>query len=241
LQQFLGETRIEFASPPGAPAGTRASSPESREACPDLARNVCAPIVRRQDLHVLDVAPAVGPEVLDLKVGKLDAPINKGEVVGFGPPAHLVGVSPGSAVAVAMTPVWLLEEHLVVALEVLLEDHTLDMRSFLHQSVGRPEIGSIKLRVVSELAVAREPILKELRRLVVTGAMSFEQLATAIRQRHEIGACLPINGRDVPEQPFTSQMLNVTVPQVGVTIAVFTEVIDRDNAERTDDGKRPDL
>jgi hypothetical protein len=64
-----------------------------------------------------------------------------------------------------------LEELLIIALEVLFEHDALDVRTFLHQPLSRPEVRSIELRIVREFSLPCEPIVKHLRRLVVAAAM----------------------------------------------------------------------
>ena len=137
-QKILGESRIELASSPGAATGTPTSCAEPRKAGLDLSADVCAAIVRRQDLDVLDIAPPVGPQILDLEVWELDAPIGKRQVLLVGPAPDLVAISAGPSIAVPTTPIRLLEEDLIVALEVLFEHDAVDVRAFLHQPLSRP-------------------------------------------------------------------------------------------------------
>ena len=79
---------------------------------------------------------------------------------------------PGRPSLSPTAPVRLLEEHLIVAPEVLLEDHALDVRAFV-QPAAPPtrQIGSIELRVVNELSLPGEPVVKRLRRLMVGAPM----------------------------------------------------------------------
>jgi hypothetical protein len=123
--------------------------------------------MRRQDLDVLDVASAVGREIFDLKVRELDATIDIREVVLLCPGAHFVGISSGPAVAVAATPVRLLEENLILALEVVFEDNTLDMRAFLGQAFCRTKVSSVQLRVVGKFTGTGKTVVEDLDGLVV--------------------------------------------------------------------------
>jgi hypothetical protein len=121
----------------------------------------------RQDLNVLDLAPAVGREIFDLKVRELDATIDIREVVLLCPGAHCVGVSSGPAVAVTTTPVRLLEEDLIIALEIVFEDDTLNMRALFGQAFCRTKVGFAQLRVVGKFTSAGKTLVEDLTGLVV--------------------------------------------------------------------------
>jgi hypothetical protein len=88
-----------------------------------------AAVVRRDDLDVLGIAPAVWPEKVDLEIGKLNSPVGMWEIVILRPPAHVVAVPPRPSVAVSSASVRLLEEHLVLTPKVLLEDYAFDVRA----------------------------------------------------------------------------------------------------------------
>jgi hypothetical protein len=91
-----------------------------------------AAVMRRDDLDVLGITPAVGPEKFHLEIGKLDSAVGLWQIVILRPPAHVVAVAPRPAIAVGSSSVGLLQKHLVLAPEVLLEDHALDMRALPH-------------------------------------------------------------------------------------------------------------
>jgi hypothetical protein len=126
-----------------------------------------AAVVRREDLDVLDVAPAVRPEELDLEIRKLDSSIGVREIVILSPSAHVVAVAPGPAVAVGPASVRLLEEHLILPPKVLLEDHALDVSALFDQALRSPEICSIELRIVNQLALTGDAVMKRLTGVVV--------------------------------------------------------------------------
>ena len=118
-----------------------------------LPAHVGAAVVRREHLDVLDLAPAVRPEVLDLEVRKLDASVGVGELVILRPSANLVAVASGPAVAVGPAAVRLLEEQLVLALRSCSSITRSMCAPLLDQPLGGAQIGSIELRVVSQLAL----------------------------------------------------------------------------------------
>ncbi len=158
-----------------------------------------------------------------------------------GPAADLLAIATWPAVAVGSTPIGFLEEHLIVTFEVVLEDDALDTSAFLGEAIGRPQVGAIQVRVVHEFALSRRTVMERLPWVVVRSAMRFEQLAPTLGQRHEIGAALPIDGRDVPEEAFRSEMREIPVPQVGRPLAVVTEVGNRDDAEGSNGRERADF
>jgi hypothetical protein len=192
-----------------------------------------AAVVRREHLDVLGVAPAVRPEELDLQIGELNSPVGMREIVILSPSTHLITVAPGSAIAIRPAPVGFLEEQLIFAPKVLFEDHALDVRALFDQALGGPQIGSIKLRVVNEFTLTRESIMERLSWIVIWRSMRFKKLSSALRERHEVGACLPIDGCDMADQPLRAEVIKVAVPQVGSPLAMVPEIVDRNYAKRT--------
>src|SRR5512145_1609347 len=63
--------------------------------------------------------------------------------------------------------------------------------------------------------------------------MRFKKLSSALRERHEVGACLPIDGCDMADQPLRAEVIKVAVPQVGSPLAMVPEIVDRNYAKRT--------
>ena len=78
------------------------------------------------------------------------------------PSAHLLAVLRGPPIAVGAAAVGFLEEHLILAPKVLLEDYALDVRRLFNQPLRDPQICSIKLRVVNHFTLTDEPIMKGL-------------------------------------------------------------------------------
>ena len=190
-----------------------------------------AAVVRREDLDVLDVAPAVRPEELDLEVGKLDTSVGVREVVILGPSANVIAISSRPAVAVRPAAVRLLEERLIFAPKVLLEDHALDVRALFDQALRTPQICSIQLRVVNQLTLTGEAVMKRLSWIVVRGSVRFQEFASSVGQRHEVSAGFPIDRSDMANQPFGAKVVEVAVPQVGSPVAAVPEVVDGNHAK----------
>src|SRR6185436_19262701 len=103
--------------------------PEASEARACLGGGVCTAIVRRRDLDVLSVAAPVRPLVLDAKVRKLHALFEHGQLAFPGPLRDLVACPRRASVAVLPVTIPLLQEALVVALELVVEDDACDARA----------------------------------------------------------------------------------------------------------------
>jgi hypothetical protein len=123
----------------------------------------------------------------------LDSPVGKWQIVILRPPAHVVAVAPGPAIAVGSSSVGLLEEHLVLTPKVLLEHHALDMRALLHQPLRRTKICPIELRVMDEFTLTEGPIMKRLSCGVIGDPVRLQKLSSPVRERHQIAASLAID------------------------------------------------
>ena len=90
-------------------------------------------VVRSDDLNVyVKISPI--ELVLDSQVGEMNALIEVRQVVLARPVLDLVRGSIRPAVAVRAIPIALLEEALVVAFELLLENDTADLRALVSQA-----------------------------------------------------------------------------------------------------------
>jgi hypothetical protein len=126
-QQVLGEARIET-SAPVPPAASVAPEAGSHDAA-----RVGAAIVLRDDFDVL-VAVASVELVLDAEVREVDVVIEVRQVVFAGPFFDFRRVAIRSPVAVGSAAIVLLEPRLILALELLIEDHPMDVRALLAQA-----------------------------------------------------------------------------------------------------------
>ena len=75
--------RVEGLTTTGTPgaAHTRGRPAKAREPRRHLPSCVCAPVMDRRDLDVLDVMTSVRVLVLDLKIGKLNRAVDDGQVM----------------------------------------------------------------------------------------------------------------------------------------------------------------
>ena len=73
--------------------------------------------------------------------------------------------------------------------------------------------------------------MERLSRIVICGSVRFQKLSSPLSKRHEVGASLPIDGRDVANEPFRAEVIKVAVPQVGSPLDMVPEIVDRDYAK----------
>ena len=83
--------------------------------------------MRRDDLEVFDLPATIPVLVLDADIGKLDVLVLVRQPVRQRPLPNLVGRAIGPAVAVPFLAIALLEEALIVALQLVVEDHAPNM------------------------------------------------------------------------------------------------------------------
>jgi hypothetical protein len=126
-------------------------------------------IMWRHHLHVERVFTAVDV-VLDAHVGELDvALLVTGEVVLTRPIDDLVQAAVWAAVAVVAVAIAVLEELLVLALEVILEDDAVDVSALVVQPLGFVRVSAIELGVVLQFSRLLNAVMKRLpiRRMLV--------------------------------------------------------------------------
>ena len=107
-----------------------------------------AAIVDREHLEIEVVRATVYALVLDARVGEMQMPVKVREVVLVRPVPNLGLVSIGPAIAVRAAPVVLLQELLILALQLAIEQHPFDVRAALAQALSLPLVRAEDLRVV---------------------------------------------------------------------------------------------
>ena len=108
--------------------------------------------MQRLDLDVERSEVAVAVLVLDARVGKLDVAVVVRELVLDGPTMDLFRRSIGPSVALGLAAIALLQELLILALQLIVENDAADEGTVFAEALGILEIGSIDLRVVRQLA-----------------------------------------------------------------------------------------
>src|SRR5690348_813502 len=177
--------------PPAAAAATAATNRASDRAVatePGLGRGtrVSAAVVGGDDLDALMARETIPVLVLDTDVGETDVPVVVGEIVFARPASDLLGAPSWPAITVPSTAIALLEEPLVVALQLVVEDHATDAPALVPQALLGPSVGTIDVDVVRQLSRLPEAGVEGLARLV--GALrafvsvGFKEIPAALGQ-----------------------------------------------------------
>ncbi len=116
-----------------------------------------AAVVAGDDLDVLVTQPPVAVFVLDACVGKVDAVVEVRQLLFPCPRTDLVRFPIRSTVAVLITPVPFLQEPLVLALQLVVENDAPDPPANLAQPYLGACVGAVDLRVVRELSRLPRP------------------------------------------------------------------------------------
>ena len=117
---------------------------------------VGASVVRRHDLDVERVIASIDV-VLDADVRELDvAPVVAGKVVLPCPVLDLQRIAIGSTVAIVTIAIALLQELLILAFQVVLEDDAVDVRAGVTEVFGFLGVGAIEFRVMLQFARLRD-------------------------------------------------------------------------------------
>jgi hypothetical protein len=149
---------------------------------------VGAAVVAGHDLEILVTRAAVTVFVLDSSVGKVHLFAVVRQLMLTRPTSNLLGLSIGSPVAVLAAVIVLLKEALVIPLELVVEDHSLDSAALLADALLGTLVGAINVGVVRQLARLFDAGVEGLTGLVAAVvarvAVGFKEVAAAGRQRH---------------------------------------------------------
>ena len=118
--------------------------------------------MRGDNLDVLSLPPSVGFLILDAGVREMDLVIEVRQVVLVRPLPNLIGRTIGVAVVVVVVLVAHVEPALVIALQLMVEDDTLDMRAALQKTRFGLFVRAIDLEVVLQFALARQACVERL-------------------------------------------------------------------------------
>jgi hypothetical protein len=126
-----------------------------------------SPVVAGDDLDVFVSQPPVAVLELDARVGEVNAVVEVRQPVLPRPGADLVLQPAGSAGAFSSAPIALLQEPLVLALQLVVEDDAPDPAALLAQARLGASVGAVDLRVVRELPRLPNASVERLARLPV--------------------------------------------------------------------------
>jgi hypothetical protein len=176
------------ATAPAAPADPQARSAVARETARRHARTVSAAVVLRHDLDVLVTLTSLPIAVFDAQVGEMHLVIEVREVVLVCPFADLVDRPIWVAVVVRAVTIALVQSGLILALELVVEDHPFDLRITRRQPLCGAFVRTIDLEVVFEFPLAFQAMPERLAVTLVAVTMVFEKASAFPGQRHRMFA-----------------------------------------------------
>src|SRR5262245_25425642 len=153
---------------PRTTAATAGADDVDAEGGLPAAGGMSAAVVRREQLDVLVAFPTID-FILDAVVREVHLAIEVRQLVFTGPIANLVLVAARSAVAVRPVAVVVLEELLVLALQVLLENDAADLEVvvLISEACFLLAICRVKTRIVVDLAVTTDASVERLPSIAV--------------------------------------------------------------------------
>ena len=102
------------------------------------------------------------------------------------PVLDLQRIAIGSAIAVVTIAIALLQELLILALQVVLEDDAVDVRAFVTEAFGFLRVGAIEFRVMLQFARLRDAGIESLAvARVIVQTPRFQQIASLFGQRDD--------------------------------------------------------
>jgi hypothetical protein len=146
-----------------------------------------ASVVRRDDLQVLDLSAAVPILIFDANIRKLDVLVFVRQAMRQRPFANLVGGAIWPAIAVPFLSIALLQESLVFALQLVVEDDSPDMATALSDRLRGSFVGPMKVRIVGDLRPSREASVKALAVIEGTILSRVQEVSPALREGHQSG------------------------------------------------------
>jgi hypothetical protein len=174
--------------PPSATAtADRASGREiASESRPGGATGVGAAVVASHDLEILIPRAAVAVFVLDSGIREPDVPIVVRQFMLSRPSCNLFGLTVRPAVAVLLAAIALVEESLIVALQLVVEDDAPNPTAIAAETLFGALVGAIDVGIVGQLARLPEAGPERLTGLVQAAvavvSVGFEKISPAVRQ-----------------------------------------------------------
>ena len=145
-----------------------------------------AAIVAGHDLEILVPRATISVFVLDAGIRETDVPIVVRQLVFPRPTRNLFGLTVRPAVAVLLAAIALVEESLIVALQLVVEDDAPNPTALAAETLLGALVGAIDVRVMRELARLSDTGVEGLAGLVVAVvtlvAVGLEQVTSAVRQ-----------------------------------------------------------
>jgi len=198
-----------------------------------------AAVMRGDDLQVCNLPATIPVLVLDADIRELDVFVLVRQPVRQRPFPNLVGCAIGPTVAVPFLAIALLEETLVFAFQLVVEDYPADVATAFSDRLRRSVVRLVKVRIVSDLrppGKARVEALMIVKRAVLG---RFEEVATALRESDERGpgtSCAKWTGFDEARTP---QVLNLPISDSPCATVRQLHITSGHRAKRTDCRQQP--
>ncbi|HEY7291666.1 MAG TPA: hypothetical protein VH583_17650 [Vicinamibacterales bacterium] len=113
---------------------------------------MCAAIVERCDLDVLDVTTTVRPLVFQSEIGEVHVAVEERQVMLMRPLLDLSRISVWTSVGIGPVAISVVKELLILALELVVECDALNPDVELLKPFGSPQIRGIELRIVRQFS-----------------------------------------------------------------------------------------
>jgi len=192
---------------------------------------VRASIVGRDHLDVLVVPASVRLLVLDSKIREMELVVEVRQIVFVRPVANLVRRPIRVAVVIPVVLVAFVQPPLIVALELVIEDHLLDVGVPLEETRFCLFVGAVDLEVVFQFPLTRQARVERLVGLLIAIAVMLEEAAAFLRQDHRL---VPIARQpDGLDQAGLAEVPEVAGTGISGTIVVVTEVTTGDHSKGT--------
>src|SRR5262249_27520211 len=228
-----------------AAASLTAAEPACRAVLhPKARRALCchlpAVVVAGRELEILVVAAAIGMLELDSHIRELHPIADDWQPMRIGPGADLLGASRWPPRGVVSLALFRVQKALVVALQLVVEQHTLDARALALQPLGGTHIHARELRIMGSLLRLRQSPVIRLRSFVLRSVtMPLQQRLARPRQGHQSGPFAIENlGRD-GNQSLRPQVLQIAMP--AVARSVLDGITRINHAKRADGRQRANL
>jgi hypothetical protein len=200
-----------------------------------------AAVMRRDDLEVFDLPAPIPVLVLDAYIRKLDVLVFVWQSVRQRPLPNLVAGAIGSAVAVAFPAIALLEEALVFALQLVVEDHAADMTTALPDLLCRSFVRTVEVRVMRDLGPPGKARIEALAVIERTVLSCIQKVATAVCEGHERGARTSCAERTRFDEARTPQVLDLPVAISACTIGGWLQLALRHGPKRANRRQQPNV
>ena len=141
-----------------------------------------------RDLDITLVEAPIAVFVFDAEVWEMNLVIEVRKVVVVRPLRDFSGFAIRAAIRIVAIPIAFVEPPLVVALELVVEDDSIDPRAVLLQAFCFAFEGSIDLDLVFQFALASDARVERLAAVSVAVAMALEQAPSVLRERHGVVA-----------------------------------------------------